>query len=235
MKELRPKVILGEGEVHLRLHPTARQLDGEGWAIRNLERRKTAVYWYTTKWSSTVQSDHFRGLLLTSSTSSYPLSTVLVMGEKESSQRAWSYDSTAPAMGVMPRCHCSRSPFFSNSTQWYSNLYWPWLRMDTWPRARSFTVTLWRGHQHKRLNCLWCVQWSSPHRHTCTHLSKVNDPLCPLPHGQALLLSLRAGVAEWGLMAYPSALTLSTRGEGFRRLTLHYEWCKYVSYLIHML
>ena len=40
MKETGPKVILGEREVHLRLHPTALQLDGEGWAIRNLERRK---------------------------------------------------------------------------------------------------------------------------------------------------------------------------------------------------
>ena len=137
MKETGPKVILGEREVHLRLHPTALQLDGEGWAIRNLERRKTSV----TKQSSVMQSDHFRGLLLTSSTSSHPLSTVLVVGEKESSQRARSYGSTAPALGVIPSCHCSRPPFFSNSTHWYSNLYWPWLRMDTWPRARSFTVT----------------------------------------------------------------------------------------------
>ena len=73
-------------------------------------------YICTTKRSSTMQSDHFRGLLLTSSTSSHPLSTVLVVGEKESSQRAWSYGSTAPAMGVMPSCHCSHSPFFSNSS-----------------------------------------------------------------------------------------------------------------------
>ena len=101
-----------------------------------------------------MQSDHFRGLLLTSSTSSHPLSTVLVVGEKESSQRAWSYGSTAPAMGVMSSCHCSHSPFFSNSTQWYSNLYWPWLRMDTWPRARSFIVTLWRGAPTQEIELL---------------------------------------------------------------------------------
>ena len=44
MKETGPKVILSKGEVHLRLHPTAPQLDGEGGAIQNLERRKTRVY-----------------------------------------------------------------------------------------------------------------------------------------------------------------------------------------------
>ena len=53
MKETGPKVILGEREVYLRLHPTAPQLDGEGWAIRNLERRKTSVCMYhQTKFSN---------------------------------------------------------------------------------------------------------------------------------------------------------------------------------------
>ena len=146
----------------------------------------------------TMQSDHFRGVLLTSSTSSHPLSTALVMGEKESSEQAWSYGSTAPAMGVMPSCHCSRSPFFSNSTQWYSNLYWPWLRMDTWPRARSFAVILWRGAPTQEIELLVVC---SVKQCTQTYMYapvqfKVNGPLCPLPHGQALFLSLRAGVAE---------------------------------------
>ena len=44
MKETGAKVILGEGEVHLRLHPTTSQLDGKGGAIQNLERRKIPVY-----------------------------------------------------------------------------------------------------------------------------------------------------------------------------------------------
>ena len=44
MKETGAKVILHEGEVHLRLHPTTSQLDGEGGAIQNLERRKIPVY-----------------------------------------------------------------------------------------------------------------------------------------------------------------------------------------------
>ena len=38
--------------------------------------------------------------------------------------------------------------------------------------------------------------FSESDAHARTHLSKVDDPLCSLPYGQALLLSLGAGVAE---------------------------------------